>query len=237
VKTRVVLVDPVNPERDAILDAVELLRTGGLVAFPTETVYGLAALALNEAAVRRVFTAKERPLNEPLAIQVAQVADLDTIVKELPESARRLAQRFLPGPLTLVLDAAETLPGLTTKTPKHQGTHLELSPLYAVCCMLPASKVGVRIPAHPVARAILNAIGAPLVVTSANRHGQPAPITAQQALEQLDGRVELILDGGRSELGIESTVIDLTTQPPMILRSGAITQAEIEAVIGKCIRS
>lgn len=209
--TRVVSADPDQPDAQLICDAADLLRQEGLVAFPTETVYGLAAMAENEAAVRRVFAAKERPVSQPLSLQVAHAGELAKVAAGISDKARTLIRRFMPGPLTIVLEAAAMLPEIVTAG---QG------------------KVGVRIPDHPVALALLQAAGQPLVVTSANRHGRPAPLDAQGVLAQLDGKIDLLLDGGPCPLGVESTVIDLTVEPPVILRPGAVSREKIESLIG-----
>jgi len=213
-ETRVVRVDPARPDPSVIVSAAEVLQGGGLVAFPTETVYGLAALAFSAGAVERLFVAKERPLSQPVAIQIASLEDIPKIAGDLPDKAARLARQFMPGPLTLVVKASTAVPKTVTAG---------------------GDKVGLRIPDHPVALALLRAAETPLVVSSANRHRQPAPARAQAVLAQLDGQIELLLDGGTCSLGVESTVVDVTCEPPVILRQGPVTKAEIEHVIGRTV--
>jgi len=213
-KTVVIRVNPQAPEPEAVAEAVAVLRSGGLVVFPTETVYGLAARAFDVQAVQRVFAVKRRPAGEPLPVQVASAAGLARVVRRVLAQAERLLQCFAPGPITIVLHAERTLPESVTA-----GT----------------GKVGIRIPADPVAQAILQAMAEPLVVTSANRHGRPAPADAQTALRELKDEIELVLDGGQRRLAQESTVIDLTQEPPKILRQGSLSREAIESLIGPVV--
>ena len=192
--------------------AAEYLRKGQVVAFPTETVYGLGADALNEQAVRAVFAAKERPADNPLIVHVAQESQLAALC-EVTETARRLMAAFWPGPLTLLLKKTEKVPGVTTAG-------------------LPS--VAVRCPDHPVARALLRACGLPVAAPSANRSGRPSPTTAAHVLEDMAGRIPMILDGGNCRVGVESTVLDLTGEAPCVLRPGAVTPAMIQNVAGQC---
>lgn len=210
-KTKVLKVSPENPEPEAIAEARDILLADGLVVIPTETVYGLAARALSTAAVQKVFAAKERPLSEPLPVQVARPDMLLAVSASATDLAQRLVARFMPGPLTLVLPSSGKLPEIVTGG---------------------SSTVGVRIPNHPVALAVLKAVGEPLVVTSANLSYRPAPTDAQAAVRQLDGKVDLVLDAGHCPVGIESTVLDLTVQPPRLLREGAISKVELEREVG-----
>jgi L-threonylcarbamoyladenylate synthase len=190
--------------------ACAVLRQDGLVVMPTETVYGLAA-RLTDRALDRVFRLKQRPAVEPLPIQVADVAELSCICTSLPTSVAKLAERWIPGPLTLVLRAVSGLPvGVATGS----------------------GRVAVRISGHPVVQAVLRALAAPLAVTSANRHGMPSPTDAERAHAQLGQGVDMVLDAGPTQLGQESTVLDLTSAPPRILRAGAISRAELESVLG-----
>ena len=191
--------------------AAELLRAGRLVAFPTETVYGLGANALDEAAVQRIFDAKGRPLSSPLIVHVSSQAMLEPVVAEWPENARRLARKFWPGPLTLVLPKQPTVPDVATAG---------------------LATVGVRMPAHPVALALIHECGLPLAAPSANRFTQLSPTTADHVRQSLGDRVDMILDGGPCTVGIESTVLSLATTPPTLLRPGGIPRAKIEDVIG-----
>jgi L-threonylcarbamoyladenylate synthase len=191
----------------SIARAAECLRGGGLVAFPTETVYGLGVHALDPAAVRRLFAAKQRPANDPLIVHVASFDDVaDLLGEELvtgPYSrARRLAAQFWPGPLTLVLPRSARVPDDVTAG-------------------LPS--VAIRVPAHPVARALLDAAGIPVAAPSANLFSRPSPTRAEHVLHDLNGRIDMVIDAGPTSVGLESTVLDLTSDAPTILRPGAIT--------------
>ena len=208
---RLLTVDPARPDPDALAEAGAVLRAGGLVAFPTETVYGLGAYALDEAAVRRIFAAKGRPSFNPLIAHVADIAGARALAAEWPPLAQALAERFWPGPLTLVLPKRPIVPDAVTAG---------------------RASVALRVPAHPVARALIAAAGIPLAAPSANRFTELSPVTAQQVARGLGDRVDVILDGGRTSVGIESTVVDLTTSPPTLLRPGTITRAALEAVTG-----
>jgi L-threonylcarbamoyladenylate synthase len=207
----VVHVDPHAPDPEVITRAAELLRAGQLVAFPTETVYGLGANALDAGAVARIFGAKGRPAYNPLIVHVADVAAARNLVTSWPASADRLAKRWWPGPLTLVLPKQAALPDLVTAG-------------------LPT--VALRIPAHPVALALLRASRVPLAAPSANRSGEVSPTTAAHVVRSLGGRVPLILDAGPTPVGIESTVIDLSGATPVLLRPGMITRDELAEVVG-----
>ncbi len=197
---------------DEINKAAALLRAGRLVAFPTETVYGLGANALDEDAVALIFEAKRRPLSSPLIVHVASIEMARVLASEWSEQAELLAQRFWPGPLTIIVPKKSSVPD-------------------AVTAGLPS--VGLRIPAHPVARALLEAAQIPIAAPSANRFTELSPTTAEHVREGLAGaHVEMVLDGGACSVGIESTVISLAGETPRILRPGMITQAQIEEVIG-----
>jgi L-threonylcarbamoyladenylate synthase len=204
-------VNTTQPEPEIIAQAAAVLRGGGLVAFPTETVYGLGANALDAAAVRRIFAAKGRPANNPLIVHVADLLQVHLIAAAWPAVAAQLAERFWPGPLTLVLPRHEALPDLVTAG---------------------GPTVAVRMPAHPVARALIVAAGVPLAAPSANRSSGLSPTRADHVRRDLDGRVELILDSGPTTGGIESTVLDMTTRQPRLLRPGLITPKQIQAVVG-----
>ena len=199
------LVLEANPE--AIQRAGDIIGKGGLVAFPTETVYGLAADVFNKQAVVRVFEVKGRPANNPLPVQIASKDDLPRLVSGVAPAAERLMERFWPGPLTLILPASPDVPKLVTA-----GT----------------GKIGIRMPDHPVALALIQAGGTPIVAPSANISGQPPPTTAQELLEYLDGKIEVILDAGPTRLKVSSTVVDVTETPPRILREGSISEADLQ---------
>jgi L-threonylcarbamoyladenylate synthase len=191
--------------------AVALLRGGGLVAFPTETVYGLGADGLDGSAVRAVFTAKGRPADNPLILHVTGAAMLGAVGGPLPPQAQALAERFWPGPLTLVLPRGAAVPS-------------------EVCGGL--DSVAVRAPAHPVALALIAGLGRPVAAPSANRSGRPSPTRAADVLEDLDGRIDAVLDGGDAPVGVESTVIDARQVPARLLRPGGLAAEAVEAVTG-----
>ncbi|HBI45510.1 MAG TPA: threonylcarbamoyl-AMP synthase [Planctomycetales bacterium] len=214
-QTEVLTVDALAPQAGRIARAAAVLRGGGLVAFPTETVYGLGALALDADAVGRIFAAKGRPANNPVIVHVADIAEAVAIAAEWPDAAERLARRFWPGPLTLIVPRGAAVPDVTTAG---------------------GLTVAIRVPAHPVALALLRAVGAPVAAPSANRSSELSPTRADHVLRGLDGRIDLVLDAGPTAGGIESTVFDVTTAPPRLLRPGLIGQAELEAVVGRISR-
>lgn len=203
----------VLPSPEAVARAGAILRGGGLAAFPTETVYGLGANALDPAAVERIYQAKGRPFAVPLIVHVTDEAMARSLTAEWPELAGRLAQRFWPGPLTIVLRKAELVPDLVTAG---------------------LDSVGIRVPAHPVALALIRAAGVPIAAPSANLFNHISPTTAQHVEQGLGSRVEIILDGGATDVGIESTVVSLRRVPPTVLRPGMISIADLEAATGIC---
>jgi L-threonylcarbamoyladenylate synthase len=190
--------------------AADILRAGGLVAFPTETVYGLGAHALDAIAAHSIFTAKGRPADDPLIVHVLDVADLDDLAI-LSSRARGLARKLMPGPLTLVLPRRSLVPDVVTAG---------------------LDTVAVRVPSHPVARALLEAADLPIAAPSANLFGRPSPTRAEHVLDDLGGRIDAILDGGPTPLGVESTIVDLSTDGPRLLRPGGMPAERIEAVLG-----
>lgn len=194
----------------AVRYAADVLRHDGLVAFPTDTVYGVGALVFREPAVQRLYRVKGRSTDKAIAVLVADHADLAKIAGTLAPAAQRIAQRFWPGPLTLVVAKHPRLPEAVSSLPT----------------------VGVRQPNHPLTHQLLQLTG-PLAVTSANRSGEANTLTAQEVLAQLDGRIELILDGGRVNGGVPSTVLDVTGSQPVVLREGPVTAAEIEAALNE----
>ena len=208
---QILRVTPSAPDPVAIRQAAEIIRAGGLVAFPTETVYGLGANALDEQAVRRIYEAKGRPGNNPLIAHVPDAEVARGLARAWPPEAETLARRFWPGPLTLVLPKRSSIPDLVTAG-------------------LPA--VAVRVPSHPVALALLRASQVPIAAPSANRFTELSPTTAEHVVKSLGDRVDLILDGGPTSVGIESTVLDLTGPVPRLLRPGMVTLAELEHAIG-----
>ena len=199
-----------EPAATALTSAVEYLRAGELVAFPTETVYGLGADARRDSAVRKIYEAKGRPTTNPSIVHAADLAMARTCAKVFPHDAERLAARFWPGPLTLILERGDAI------SPAVSGG---------------LSTVAIRVPRHPVAEALLKTFNAPIAAPSANRSGFVSPTSAGHVLAELGGRVPLILDGGPCEIGLESTVLDLTRQPAMILRPGGVTAEMLRTVL------
>jgi L-threonylcarbamoyladenylate synthase len=188
----------------AIPRALEILRAGGLVAFPTDTVYGLGCLAFNQIAIESIYIAKDRPLEKAIPILIADADNLDKIADSVPVLARRLASRFWPGPLTLILPKRADLPAAVSAT----------------------ATVGVRVPDHEIVRALLRAAG-PMAVSSANLSGRESPCVVREVIRQLSGRIPLILDGGETPGGVPSTVVDVTGAEPVILRAGKVTLAQL----------
>ena len=195
----------------AIAECAEILRRGGLVAIPTETVYGLAADALNADAVARIFAAKERPSWDPLIVHVSDFGMVARVAEGFPEKARILTERFWPGPLTVLLKRSSQLPLSVTAG---------------------RETVAVRMPAHCVARTLIAAANLPLAAPSANRFGRTSPTNVEHVLRDLDGRIDAVLDAGPTSIGVESTVIDAMRTPPLLLRPGGITREQIESVLG-----
>jgi len=189
---------------DAIQRAIHILNNGGLVAFPTDTVYGVGALVFDDNAVRSIYIAKDRPIEKAIPVLMADAADMEKVGMNIPAIAHQLAARFFPGPLTCIIPKKPTLPESVSAT----------------------STVGVRVPDHEVARALLRAAG-PMAVTSANISGQASPSTAEEVFAQLGGRIELIIDGGKTPGGVPSTVVDCTGNEIKILREGPIGLTEI----------
>lgn len=202
-----------HPESDpnAVRDAAAILRRGGLLGIPTETVYGLGADALNEDAVSRIFLAKGRPQDNPLIIHVPDASWLESYCRDVPPAAYRLAERFWPGPLTMILPRRDIVPLQTTGG---------------------LETVGVRCPNHPVTLAIIEAAGVPIAAPSGNTSGRPSPTTAAHMIEDMDGRIDGIVDGGPCTVGVESTIIDLTVTPPRLLRPGGLPLESLRQVLG-----
>jgi L-threonylcarbamoyladenylate synthase len=212
VAARVVPIDPAQPDLACLEQAGGVLRSGRLVAFPTETVYGLGANALDPAAVARIFAAKGRPANDPLIVHVTGPEQLDLVAADLPELGRRLASAFWPGALTLVLPRAAAVPDSVTAG---LGT------------------VAVRVPAHPIALGLIQFAGVPVAAPSANRFSRPSPTTAAHVLADLGDAVDLILDGGPTPIGLESTIVDVSCAGmPRLLRPGGVPVEELQSVVG-----
>lgn len=190
--------------------AASIIRVGGLVAFPTETVYGLGADVFNESAVANIFVAKGRPQDNPLIAHIHSLDQLPLLASEVPEAAHKFIEHCFPGPLTLVLTKAPGVPSIATAG---------------------LDTIGVRMPRHPVAREFLRACGTPVAAPSANRSGRPSPTTYQAVREDLDGRIDAILIGDQTEVGLESTVVDCTSEVPVVLRAGSVTLERLQTVI------
>ncbi len=197
-------------ERDALQYACRLLQEGSLVAIPTETVYGLGADALNPKAVERIFQVKGRPADNPLIVHVGSLEQVETLAAEIPGRAVRLARHFWPGPLTLVLPKLDRVPDITTAG---------------------LSSVAIRMPAHPLALKLIDVSGLSIAAPSANLSGRPSPTRAEHVLEDLAGRIEAVLDGGPCPVGVESTVLSLLAEPPVLLRPGGVTLEQLEAAL------
>lgn len=210
-KTELLKANINQPDPQTIEKAASILRAGGLVGIPTETVYGLAANALDAQAVEKIFEAKGRPQDNPLIIHIADISWLPLYAAEVPETAYALAKAFWPGPLTMILQRADVIPGVVSAG---LGT------------------VAVRFPSHPVAQAIIRAAGVPLAAPSANRSGSPSPTTAAHVFHDLNGRIDMIVDGGECAVGVESTVVQLCGGIPSVLRPGGITPAQLRNVLG-----
>ena len=193
-------------------EAAAILRDGGLVGIPTETVYGLGANGLNEEAVAHIFEAKGRPQDNPLILHIPDASWLERYCKDIPLTAYKLADAYWPGPMTMILCRKDIVPDAVTAG---------------------LDTVGMRCPAHPLCRAIIDAAGVPVAAPSGNTSGRPSPTTAQHMLEDMDGKIDAIVDGGPCSVGVESTIIDLTETPARLLRPGGITLEQLEAVLGE----
>ena len=196
---------------EGLIKSAEIIKNGGLVAIPTETVYGLAANALNGKAVAEIFKAKGRPMDNPLIVHIAEFDDIYKLVKSVPEQAKKLAEAYWPGPMTMILPKSDIIPD-------------------EVSAGLPT--VAIRMPSHPTARAIIKLSGCPLAAPSANSSGLPSPTTAKHVMDDMDGKIDAVIDGGECAVGIESTVVTLATPVPRLLRPGGITHEQLEKVLG-----
>ncbi|MBQ7925254.1 MAG: threonylcarbamoyl-AMP synthase, partial [Lachnospiraceae bacterium] len=207
--TKVVTIEEVTEER--LREAGAILQAGGLVAFPTETVYGLGGDALNPDSSRKIYAAKGRPSDNPLIVHIANMEDLEPIVTEVTEEARKVAEAFWPGPLTMILPKSDRIPFETTGG---------------------LNTVAVRMPSHEVARKLIEYGGGYVAAPSANTSGKPSPTVAKYVIEDMNGKIDMIIDGGEVGIGLESTIIDLTVSPPQILRPGYITEDMLAEVLG-----
>jgi L-threonylcarbamoyladenylate synthase len=211
-RTLVLKVDPQDPQLKKIREAAEFIKTGGLVAFPTETVYGLGADALNPTAVLAVFEAKKRPLDNPPIVHVCDVNDVYRLVEGAPSVAEKLMKMFWPGPLTLILRRSTIVPDVTVAG---------------------LDTIAIRMPRHNVALRLIRESGCPISAPSANLAGKPSPTSARHVLDDLDGRIDAVLDAGPTDIGIESTVLDLTVEPPQVLRPGGTPFEILKKILGR----
>lgn len=209
--TKLIKINKEDFSTDELGEAAQILRSGGLVAFPTETVYGLGGDGMRADAARKIYEAKGRPSDNPLILHISDMEMLDRLVQEVPEKARKLAEAFWPGPLTMVLNKKDAVPYGTTGG---------------------LDTVAVRMPSHPLALALIRAAGVCVAAPSANTSGRPSPTRASHVRDDLDGKIEMIIDGGDVGIGIESTIVDLSDETPVILRPGYITSRMLERVIG-----
>ena len=210
-KTEILKIDLHNIDSQKIKYAAQVIEEGGLVAFPTETVYGLGADALNKTAVEKIFKAKGRPSDNPLIVHVADKKSVGNLVLRIPEKAEKLMDAFWPGPLTLVMDKQSIVPDIITAG---------------------LDTVAIRVPSHPIALALIREAKLPIAAPSANISGKPSPTDSKHVINDLYGKVDVIIDGGFSNIGVESTVVDMVVDPPMLLRPGGITLEQLEDVIG-----
>lgn len=211
-KTLIEKIERHQMDDEVLAKAGEILKCGGLVAFPTETVYGLGANALNEDAAMKTYAAKGRPSDNPLIVHIADVEDLPIVARNISDKAMQIIERFWPGPLTLIFEKQYIVPFGTTG-----GLHT----------------VAVRMPTDEIARAVIRAGGGYISAPSANTSGRPSPTSAQHVADDFDGKIDMIIDGGNVDIGLESTIVDMTVEPPMILRPGAITKEMLEEVVGE----
>ena len=209
---RIIIENKEHPEEELLKKPAEILKNGGLVAFPTETVYGLGANALNEEAAKKIYEAKGRPSDNPLIAHIADFDDLIPLVSQVPESGKKLMEAFWPGPLTLIFPKSGLVPYGTTGG---------------------LDTVAVRMPADPIAKILIRLAGVPVAAPSANTSGRPSPTTADHVWQDMNGKIDMILDGGAVGIGVESTIIDVSGEEPVILRPGAVTQEMASSILGQ----
>lgn len=211
--TKIVKIDPENIDYNIIREAANIINRGGIVVFPTETVYGIGADALNDEAVDKIFKAKGRPQDNPLIVHIAEFNELYDLIKEVPVNAELLAEKFWPGPLTMILYKKDILSDKITAG---------------------LNTAAIRLPVNKIALALIKESKKPIAAPSANTSGRPSPTEASHVIEDLMGKVDMIIDGGSTYIGLESTVVDMTSSVPMILRPGGITKEDIVSVLGEC---
>ena len=204
--------DKENLKDDQLMEAAEILRKGGIVAFPTETVYGLGANALEAQASAKIYAAKGRPSDNPLIAHIASIDDLPKLAAKIPEAGRKLAEKYWPGPLTLVFPKKEIVPYGTTGG---------------------LDTVAVRMPSDPIATRLIRLAGVPVAAPSANTSGRPSPTRAEHVIEDMNGKIEMIIDGGEVGIGVESTIVDVSGEIPTLLRPGAITMEMLKETVGE----
>jgi len=211
-ETKVVRIENPEIQHEEIEEAAKLIRSGQVVAFPTETVYGLGANALDENAVQRIFLAKGRPSDNPLIVHISRLEDVERLAAEIPPKAVKAMEAFWPGPLTVILKKTEIVP-------------------FGVTAGL--NTVGIRMPKNAIARSLIEASGVPIAAPSANLSGRPSPTTAEHVLADMKGRIPMLIDGGKCEVGLESTVLDMTSEVPVILRPGGVTLESLWKLLGR----
>lgn len=210
-RTKIFKISKNNPDMKLLGQAAAIIRKGGIVAFPTETVYGLGADALNPSAVKKIFQAKRRPSDDPLIVHIASKKDVKKLVKEIPPYAKKLIAKFWPGPLTLIMKKSQAVPYITT-------AGLET--------------VAIRMPSHPIANLLIKISKTPIAAPSANLFGRPSPTCASHVLSDLGGKIDAIIDAGETTIGVESSVVDVTVSPPALLRPGGIPLESLNKVLG-----
>jgi len=211
-ETKLIKINPDMLTKESVREAADIIRSGGLVAFPTETVYGLGANALDETAAAKIYKAKGRPSDNPLIVHIANLKDMEELALDIPNMAYKLAQVFWPGPLTMILKKKAHVPYATTGG---------------------LDTVGIRLPANSIARFLISEAACFIAAPSANLSGKPSPTTAEHVYKDLNGRIDMIIDGGRAAYGLESTIVDLTGDIPLVLRPGCITVRMLESVVGR----
>ncbi|MDK2798812.1 MAG: L-threonylcarbamoyladenylate synthase [Clostridiales bacterium] len=211
VNTKILKINVNSPEADKIEYAAKALKEGGTVAFPTETVYGLGADALNTEAVKKIFEAKGRPADNPLIVHISKIEEVDKLVESVSNDAKKLMSAFWPGPLTIIMKKSNIIPQIITAG---------------------LDTVAIRLPSHPIARELIKTAGIPIAAPSANISGKPSPTIAQHVVDDLFGKVDVIIDGGTAAVGLESTVIDMSSEVPALLRPGGITYEHLREILG-----